>query len=117
MTEKELVQLCKLGETTTTQFKLEFTKLNEFFFCHTLIIYRVQNYTIYLILGAFLLNLSLNASLFHHLLQQFLHFLLRQFIDVDRFFFSLYIQQLAIVAETDFKRVHVLITTGNVITL
>lgn len=25
MTEKELVQLCKLGETTTTQFKLEFT--------------------------------------------------------------------------------------------
>lgn len=25
MTEKELVQLCRLGETTTTQFKLEFT--------------------------------------------------------------------------------------------
>lgn len=25
MTEKELVQLCKLGETTTTQYKLEFT--------------------------------------------------------------------------------------------
>lgn len=25
MTEKELVQLCKLGETTTTQFKLVFT--------------------------------------------------------------------------------------------
>ena len=25
MTEKELVQLCKLGESTTVQYKLEFT--------------------------------------------------------------------------------------------